>query len=918
MKRFAILLTIIVPLTAVILLFKTFIPPVHADFEVSGPISTDTTWTLANSPYIVTDTLTIEAGVTLTVEAGVEVRVEDDTFIDVDGRLLAIGTSTQPITFTSITNSGPGDWIGVHVYSSGSITMNHAIIEKSEIGIEIEGNSYAPINLTNGIIRNNALAISISPEAAHRLNMNDMSFENNSANRVLIAGGLGNYSFVDDVVLSSQDNLSGYEIPYPLLIPNGITVTIEPGTFILGTETGYVLFDVRGHLEAVGSPSNPITFTSVLDSGPGQWTSIGVNIGSAHFAYTVFRNGMFNLDFLGSSGGPITMENVLISNSSHFGALISTDALHRLEMNNVTFSNNALNAIKIDTSFGNDALIDNVTLKSMPGLDSYIITPDSPHLIIPSGMTLTLEAGTTLTSENNIFINDGGLLKVNGTVTNPATVGSQGMGICGTIQINHAIINRGGSTPGTDWGLGIRCPNQNPVIIENSTLEDIHYPVLVATDALHRLEMDNVTFNNNVVNRVIIDSWGNNEDLIDNVTLTPQPGLEGYEFYPHNIFQVPTGITLTVEPGVKVMMPDAGQLTVQGNLQAQGTPEQPITFTTAISNDMWYGLFIGSWEDGVGDTGSAHLAHAVLSNADIAIAATKIGNDEHITITNSILTDNNHGLIMDVTSLHQISLDNVNFVDNEENTALIGIYWPEDHLEGDTVLSAQPGLEGYELDGDQDLRIPSVISLTLEPGVTLMSSAYAQTSINVSGTLKAEGLPANPVTFTSATDSGPGEWEGIIIDGGEVNLEHSTVRYATNNLSLLSPTSTVNISRSHIISASLNGITMQAGSLQIDCSTVNSNGGYGLWVDNIGTPTAVINQSEIVGNGIAGISNTHSLPIIATYNWWGSANGPAGDGSGSGDAVFGNVNFTPWLNTEPDCSSISESSMIFLPLILKP
>ncbi|MDI6856485.1 MAG: hypothetical protein QMD21_06890, partial [Candidatus Thermoplasmatota archaeon] len=35
--------------------------------------------------------------------------------------------------------------------------------------------------------------------------------------------------------------------------------------------------------------------------------------------------------------------------------------------------------------------------------------------------------------------------------------------------------------------------------------------------------------------------------------------------------------------------------------------------------------------------------------------------------------------------------------------------------------------------------------------------------------------------------------------------------------------------------------------------------------------------------------------VNATYNWWGSADGPSGVGSGSGDKVSGNVLYDPWL-----------------------
>jgi hypothetical protein len=70
-----------------------------ATTEVSGNQSG--TWTLANSPYVVTGSVNVPAGQTLTIEPGVEVKFNDNQGIGVYGALNADGTSSQKITFTS-------------------------------------------------------------------------------------------------------------------------------------------------------------------------------------------------------------------------------------------------------------------------------------------------------------------------------------------------------------------------------------------------------------------------------------------------------------------------------------------------------------------------------------------------------------------------------------------------------------------------------------------------------------------------------------------------------------------------------------------------------------------------------------------------------------------------------------------------
>ena len=45
--------------------------------DACGPIGSDTTWALADSPHLVTCDVTVNAGVTLTIEPGVVVSVGD-------------------------------------------------------------------------------------------------------------------------------------------------------------------------------------------------------------------------------------------------------------------------------------------------------------------------------------------------------------------------------------------------------------------------------------------------------------------------------------------------------------------------------------------------------------------------------------------------------------------------------------------------------------------------------------------------------------------------------------------------------------------------------------------------------------------------------------------------------------------------
>jgi parallel beta-helix repeat protein len=73
---------------------------VKGDTPVTGIISSDTTWTKANSPYNLTGPVGITAGVTLTIEAGVTVNF-DEFYLVVNGTLDARGSSIDKIYFIS-------------------------------------------------------------------------------------------------------------------------------------------------------------------------------------------------------------------------------------------------------------------------------------------------------------------------------------------------------------------------------------------------------------------------------------------------------------------------------------------------------------------------------------------------------------------------------------------------------------------------------------------------------------------------------------------------------------------------------------------------------------------------------------------------------------------------------------------------
>ena len=96
-----------------IFIFVILAPQVFASTEVGEDITTDTVWSLAESPYIVRDVITVDTGATLTIEPGVIIKFDPiytGVFnrLYIKGKLIAEGTTENRIYFTSLYDDAMG------------------------------------------------------------------------------------------------------------------------------------------------------------------------------------------------------------------------------------------------------------------------------------------------------------------------------------------------------------------------------------------------------------------------------------------------------------------------------------------------------------------------------------------------------------------------------------------------------------------------------------------------------------------------------------------------------------------------------------------------------------------------------------------------------------------------------------------
>ena len=295
---------------------------------ISGTLTGSATWSQLGIPYIIGNNgLTVPAGATLTIAPGVVVKfmttATGHAYLDVQGTLVANGTATQGIVFTSYlddtadgdtngdggaTVPSPGDWTAIRFDNGAKGSLSYATVRYGGFSTNIYGtfslaaldvgSGSATPTLSNCQITNNLTGMAVDGTGTS-VTIAGFTFQANTTGLLVSSGAASvtgtkfSANGVGASVTGGTGNVTGDTFT------NNTTTAISTGAGAKGTiqsnaittTTGASAFSIStGFLgtisknTATGSGINGIDVSGTLTTGSATWSQQGI-------AYVIGNNG---------------------------------------------------------------------------------------------------------------------------------------------------------------------------------------------------------------------------------------------------------------------------------------------------------------------------------------------------------------------------------------------------------------------------------------------------------------------------------------------------------------------------------------------------------------------------------------------------------------------------------------------------
>ncbi len=839
----------------------------HAQTAVNADITTNTTWTAVGSPYTVDSTLRIATGARLTIEPGVVVQMGTGVSLLVEGSLVADGTATDLITFTSsAATPASGDWNGIEFRNTSNVgsIFDH-------VRIEYGGGSAreAMLYYTTGAFAVSVTNSTFQHSAKHGLNLR--------ASNVLVE----NSRFSDNAGFGVFSDLSlDYTVRDNIFENNGeggIRVPVNAGPTLIGnTITGGALgiFVDNG-----GVP--------VIRNNTIQGNQVGIrfrDLGGSQpdiQGNTISGNTVFGFQMLGMNGTVRARFNYWGSNRGPFHPSLNPTGAGDAVSDNVDF-------IPWATTSGT-LPVRNVSgtisgIRSWNADTVYVVTS---NVTIPNGSVLTLQPGTIVKFAAGQGMTVNGVLNAEGTPdayvvftslkddTNGGDTNGDGEAtVPAPGDWQNLYIQSQGTTAGTSIRYAVVRFGEQALYVTGKLSGNLLSHVFVTNNRTYGIYSG--TSNSLTLHRSVIGSngnygvyygGGNSVGLVIDSTSVDGNGS--------------TGVYGSGNFNLKIRASQFRQNLGHG-----------VQWTFGRLDTLTQSVFEGNRLTGLtleNSTGGHHIVGNTFSrNGTQGLALHNAAAEFHqIRISaNQFRSNGQEGLL----SSRALVLGNT-FQENQYPVGTwfrVGLRYREGPGEDTNLFTGNVSnnvvtLRSSSISDTLANRFPAAITsksylvltsptvstnatLVIEPGVNLKFAAGQ--NITLSGTnptLIAIGTAEAPITFTSYRDNSAGgkthavsdtttarrgDWDGVYMYSGspQSRFEHAHFRFAGRGLEIYSTVAANPYRNLDIRENSAFGIIAQGATLRIVDSEIKNIGSYGIYAassSDITVRTSIISNTSI-------------------------------------------------------------------------
>jgi hypothetical protein len=363
----------------------------YAETNIPSTITANTTLLKAESPYLASSSITINAGIVLTIEPGVTIKFASLAGINVNGTIVAVGTETDSITFQS--NVVGQNW-GTINSNNGNIVISYSKVFDNKRFVNATGGDSIVISHCN--IISNARGYGedcIAVHDAKKVTINNIILKGAGGS---IAEGIKN----DAIDLDNVDSC---------FISNSHIYNFSDDAIDIGTETKYALinqniihnsnFGISIGESTIAYLKGNITYNN--DAG------IQVHSGATIFCEnnTIFGNTVGIECYHSEEGDTKQTGGIAVLVNTIFSENESADITSQ-SSSSVTISYSISDKSALEGShnlFGNPYMVDpangDFRLKSF----SPCINSGSPEVNIYMGASSEIIDGIYITDINNVF-----------------------------------------------------------------------------------------------------------------------------------------------------------------------------------------------------------------------------------------------------------------------------------------------------------------------------------------------------------------------------------------------------------------------------------------------------------------------------------------------------------------------------------